>query len=470
MIEKSPPATLYWLKYLQMLTLYATLSLAFQGLSLYFGYRRYLFGAEMLVSMLLFTLGWKRHGSIALTAALVLELTLGMSSVFYLFEKEQLWDMTEFLFQARTSYLLALLLLPILAAAAIWVAIRVYTGAGLSRNIVITQLLVGLGLLHGQWVLSSEAATFFTPTLAERQHLLFGSTTHFIREVMVMNRLQTIGDRPDEHAEYVPIRHPSATQSIWGGTLPSARRILLVVAEGWGLPNDSAVLEKQIESLRRSSHVTSLSLGRVHAKGATAAGELRELCGVVPTRLNFRRMTPEAVGDCLPARLRRQGYATVGIHGAYGGMYRRVLWWPQVGLSETIFKENVTLAQKPCYSFPGHCDRYLLGTLKKRLEGDKVFVYWLTLNSHMPYDRRDVANFREEFCDVWPADEDLGQLCDYQNLHVQFFEGLSALAEDDKMSGLEVVVVGDHPPLFNDEGSRNRFFRDQVPVLRFVVR
>lgn len=458
-----------WLKCLLLLALYALLSLAFHGLSLYFGYKRHFFGAEMLLALLLFALGWKRLGAVALVAALVLELALGLSSVFYLFEKDQLWDMVEFLFEARLSYLAALALLPVAAAAAVWAAMRIQQGVGRRRQMVLVQVLVALGLLQGQWVLSSEAQTFFTPTLAERPRLLFGSAAHFMREVMVMNRLAIIGDRADEHAEYVPIQHPSATQKVWRGGLPSAHRVLLVMAEGWGLPQEPAVLERQIESLRRSPHVQALRLDTIHAKGATAAGELRELCWVVPTRLNFRKMTPEKVGDCLPAQLRRQGYATVGVHGSYRAMYRRTLWWPQIGLSETLFKEDIPLAQEPCHSFPGHCDRHLLDTVKSRLEGDKAFVYWLTLNSHMPYDRRDVARYREALCDVWQAGEYWDQLCRYQNLHVQFFEGLAALAGDEAMKGVEVMVVGDHPPLFNDDDSRERFSRDQVPVLHFVV-
>ena len=470
MSDKTHATGQQWLRFLLLLALYALLSLAFQGLSLFFGYRRHVFGAEMLLAMLLFATGRKWFGAIVLLAALVLELALGMSSVFYLFEKDQLWDMTEFLFQARPAYLVALLMLPVLASVAIWIALSIQRGLGRNRNrIVLAQVLVALGLFQGQWVLSAETETFFAPTLSDRQHLLFGSTTHFIREVMLMNRLHTIGDRSDEYAEYVPIQHPSATQTIWGAGLPTSGRVLLVVAEGWGLPKEPAVLDQQIEALRRSPHVQMLRVDAVHAKGATAAGELRELCWVVPTRMNFRKMTPQAVGDCLPAQLRRQGYGTVGIHGAHGAMYRRTLWWPQVGLSESLFKENIPLGQEPCYSFPGHCDRHLLDTVKNKLVAEKTFVYWLSLNSHMPYDRRDIAIYRKEFCSVWSADNYGEQLCEYQNLHAQFFEGLATLAEDDRMKGLEVLVVGDHPPLFNDEGFRDRFVRNQVPVLHFVV-
>ncbi|MCP6324501.1 hypothetical protein NL453_29165, partial [Klebsiella pneumoniae] len=75
-----------------------------------------------------FIFGRKWLGAIAFLATLVLELALGMSSLFYLFEKDQLWDMLDFLFQARPAYLLALLMLPLLGVFAVWVAVRIQQG------------------------------------------------------------------------------------------------------------------------------------------------------------------------------------------------------------------------------------------------------------------------------------------------------------------------------------------------------
>ncbi|MCY1376772.1 hypothetical protein D9M69_642890 [compost metagenome] len=98
-----------------------------------------------------------------------------------------------------------------------------------------------------------------------------------------------------------------------------------------------------------------------------------------------------------------------------------------------------------------------------------MFLYWLTLNSHIPYDRRDVANYREGLCRAVFGATYNEQLCGYQNLHVQFFEHLARLAEDGSMRGVEVVVVGDHAPIFNDSASRARFEQEQVPMLHFMM-
>lgn len=457
-----------WGGHVFLLGSYVVLSALFQGLSLFFGYKRHLFGVELLLAMVLFALGWRLTGAVALIAAIALELTLGLASVFYLFNTGQLLDLTEYLFEARHAYLVALAALPLLAGMVIWSAMRVANKAGSGVRLAWPLLLIGVALFQGQWMLSSERGDFFMPALADRQHLLFGSATHLVHGVMDVNGWQTVGSL-DSDADYVPIRHPSAAQLVWGGRLPTSSRILFVVAEAWGLPNEAAVLESQIQALRQNNHVQDLRLDHIHAVGATAAGELREMCGVIPTRLNFRLLTSQAVGDCLPAQLSRQGYVTVGVHGAVGSMYRRTLWWPQLGLAERLFKDDIVTGHEPCRSFPGHCDRDLLETVKHKLSADKVFLYWLTLNSHMPYDLSDVAHYRQALCNLWPTGAS-EQLCNYQNLHTQFFDGLSSLAADPGMTGVEVVVVGDHPPLFNDAESRERFSRDQVPVLRFVVK
>ncbi len=454
-----------------LLLLFLCLEVLFHGIAMHFGYHRYLFSAETLLAFCLFAMGFRVLGAVLLAISVLLELMLGMAAVFFLFEVDQLWDMAEFLFEARSAYLFALLALPLALVLSIWAALWIRKTAGQGGWLLLTPVLQGLVLFQSQWMLSANDDTFFTPTLAKQDRLLFGSTAFFFGEIVKTNRLETIGAGPDEHAEYVPLQHASAAEVVWGKHgLPKSSRVLLVVAEAWGQPKDDALLRLQIEALGRSPRVSDLLLDKVHAKGATAAGELRELCSVIPTRLNFRKMTPEKVGDCLPARLARLGYSTTGIHAAHGAMYRRTLWWPQVGLQKLMFKENLPPSDEACYSFPGYCDRNLIDVVKSHLRQERSFAYWLTLNSHMPYDRRDVVNYREEFCKPLIVDRFKEQLCNYQNLHAQFFEGLASLIDDPSMKGVEVVVVGDHPPLFNDREVRDYFSRDQVPMLHFTVK
>jgi len=77
--------------------------------------------------------------------------------------------------------------------------------------------------------------------------------------------------------------------------------------------------------------------------------------------------------------------------------------------------------------------------------------------------------YREELCHGVFKEVYEEQLCNYQNLHVQFFEGLSRLIDSENLKGLEVVVVGDHSPVFSNESSRAKFERTKVPMIHFYV-
>lgn len=446
------------------LAAYVVLSLIFQWTSLHFGYKRHLLNAEMLMAMLLFVMGLRWLGVALFLVTVCLEMALGATTVFRLIDIGQVWDIAEYLFEARASYLMLLVLLLGFAAAVYWIAASSLKGVHWRWLPLLASI-----LMLAQWQLSFAKATFFSPPFADRNELLFGSSAHFVHEVLGENRRRHvhIGD-DSEDAEYMPVAHSSAA-SLTLGAQPASPRILFIIAESWGVSKEPAVIKQQISALSASVHVQNLRLGSIDAVGTTAAGELRELCGRIPTRLNFRQMTAEAVGECMPARLAKQGYKTVALHGAFGAMYRRLLWYPVIGFDDLVFRETLPFTGTQCHSFPGYCDRDLLGVVRQKLHQDKVFLYWLTLNSHIPYDRRDVANYREGLCRAVFGATYNEQLCGYQNLHVQFFEHLARLAEDGSMRGVEVVVVGDHAPIFNDSASRARFEQEQVPMLHFMV-
>ncbi|PKO29841.1 MAG: hypothetical protein CVU36_11050 [Betaproteobacteria bacterium HGW-Betaproteobacteria-9] len=443
---------------------FVLLSLVFHWASLHFGFKRYLLSAEMFLAMTLFAVGLRWLGLTLFLVTACLEMTLGAITMFRLIDIGQVGDIGEYLLEARGSYLMLLLVLVAAAATGFWIA-----ASNLKQLRGRWLLLLPLVLILAQWQLSFAKATFFSPPFAERGELFFGSSALFVHKVLEENRRRHVHLGADaEDAEYLPIADPSAASFIWGNQ-PTSPRILFIVAESWGVSKNPAVIRQQIAALTSSEHVQNLSLGSIDAVGTTAAGELRELCGRIPTRLNFRQMTAEAVGECMPAKLAKQGYRTVALHGAFGAMYRRTLWYPVIGFDDLVFREDLPFTGTQCHSFPGYCDRDLLGVVRQKLNQDKVFLYWLTLNSHIPYDRRDVANYREELCRAVFGATFNEQLCRYQNLHVQFFEHLAKLAEDEAMRGVEVVVVGDHPPIFNDSASRVRFEQEQVPMLHFTL-
>lgn len=465
-VNKRKIAMTLWVKLFLAIIFFIILNAIFQWMAIDFGYKRYFIGAELLLAVLIFGFVNQWLGFCAFFFAVILEVAIGLTGVFHFMHLQESLDLLEFTFLARRDYIFLFGSLFAMSVLCFLVSGR-YVSQARSNRIGLLMSLVVAGLTYSQWVLSMSGENFFTPVHAERSALLFGSAAYIFQNSLDLNRVkQAVNGDPD--IEYRPIRHPSAAQlAIKEGFRSS--RILFIVNEAWGLPKDSFMLENQIKALRINSHITNIKLESVYARGATAAGELRELCGLIPSRMNFGKMTPELVGECLPAKLRKEGYETVAIHGADSGMYRRSRWYPVLGFEKIFFKEDLPATNVKCFSFPGYCDRYIFPLLESGLKKRKIFIYWLTLNTHIPYDRRDVVAYREDICQSVLGADYNEMLCNYQNLHVQFFEEMARFLKSEVARGLEVIVVGDHPPIFLDDDSRKRFVSDQVPMLHFVV-
>jgi phosphoglycerol transferase MdoB-like AlkP superfamily enzyme len=162
------------------------------------------------------------------------------------------------------------------------------------------------------------------------------------------------------------------------------------------------------------------------------------------------------------------GYKTSAMHGATGMMYDRQDWYAEVGFPDDLFFEDV-LSLPRCYSFPGACDRNLLTHLRGYFSGEgKRFFYWLTLNTHSSYDRRDLVEDLFD-CPAFGVEEDT-QPCRNLELQAQFFNDLATALQSPEMAGVEVIVVGDHEPrLTNQMELKNNFMPGVVPWVRLKV-
>ncbi|MCB4788973.1 sulfatase-like hydrolase/transferase [Delftia sp. Lp-1] len=444
-------------------------SIAFQCASIYFGYKRYLFNLETILSFLIFSMGYRWFATIIFIASVFQEIFLGMASILYLFDYSQIKTIAGFIFEAKTSYIFSL-------GIALLIISTIFIGTShLLRKVSWQRVLFILVTLTAvQLTASFKEGNFNKPSLASRENLIFGSSSYFIQELFELNR-KLFNLRSHDNVDYVQIQSPSAFELTVDNSLKKENqpdKILFIIAESWGLPTDPKILEQQIQSLRDNKKLEIIKLTNIHAVGATAFAEFRELCGKIPTKLNLNKIAESDLGPCRPKKFSEQGYKTISIHGAHGTMYDRVNWYPVLGFQEMIFKEILPFGKEyQCYSFPGYCDRYLFPTVVEKISStEKVFLYWMTLNSHTPYDRRDTHNYRENLCKaVFKIDYE-AQLCTYQNLHTQFFDNLSEALQNPSLTGTEVVIVGDHAPIFNNESSRSLFETQKVPVLHLLVK
>lgn len=248
--------------------------------------------------------------------------------------------------------------------------------------------------------------------------------------------LESAGDLP----AFLPYKKEYASQS-----LKNSPKILFITSESWGRFNNDELHNQIIaDLLKNQERFEFFYQGYFPYQDATVNGELRELCQLQVQGFAFRKMQDE-LKDCLPNRLKNQGYTTIGLHGGSGGLYERYVWYPKAGFKIPIFAENL-MDKRICQPFRGVCDTQLFELVRESfVKNDKVFFYWLTLTSHYPYDLKDLIQSSTLSCQQYGI-EDNHPYCHNAKLHQQFFYYLNELIQDPAMRGVEVMVVGDHVP------------------------
>lgn len=245
--------------------------------------------------------------------------------------------------------------------------------------------------------------------------------------------------------------------------------VLLVMNESWGVPINDEIQQDIISPLFSDSVVTNVERSELEFEGFTIAGELRELCRKVPAHFNLKNQT-EGFNECLPHFYQNLGYETVAVHGALGLMYDRQYWYPRAGFQKMLFRDQgLNLPSSRCYSFPGNCDRDIARRIIEQFDDNKhkLFLYWLTLNTHSIYDTRDLKTDLFN-CNAYSI-KTKTTTCRNLKLQKQFFYTLSKMIEHSSLSNTRVIVVGDHePPIISNE--KQVFVPGKVPIITFKVK
>lgn len=259
---------------------------------------------------------------------------------------------------------------------------------------------------------------------------------------------------------------PVGASAAWDAEVVSKHhdRLLLLVIESWGVPLNQEI-ERALLSPLRQVPAAAFDTGHTKFAGFTIGGELRELCRLTPLHFNLRDVET-GFENCLPKRLQAAGYTTAAIHGATSMMYDRRHWYPRAGFDEMTFFEDRVWPRR-CYSFPGACDLDMLPELDNFFsQPGKRFMYWLTLNTHAPYDARDLRADHFD-CMAYEIGENT-ETCRLLKLKADFFAGLAQQLRSDAMKDVEVIIVGDHAPKMMDiEEKAANFTMDSVPWVRF---
>jgi hypothetical protein len=425
----------------------------------YFSLNRSLINFDYVIVIFLFLLGWRFVGLIAVAIAFFFDIlfllgqilpVLRISDVFYLFG---------FIGVTPVAYQILF---------AIGAAVLLFSVVGLMR-------FSRRGIEVPTMVVINAVVFIYISTLflgTESNNSIWRVTeVSLVSSLTVLNldlrRAGFIENFNVDPKPLSPAAYVGKTQAWLAKPIEIPDKVLLILSESWGVtdkPIRDALL-KPFEGIRQG--VNDYQAGTLEFSGVTVEAELRELCGLTTSHFNLSKVE-SGFERCLPNLLKESGYKTVGIHGAVGLMYDRALWYPRAGFEQTLFFETQEWDRR-CYSFPGACDFEIAAGLSEMFADEsRVFLYWLTLNSHAFYDERDIV-YDVFDCGIHGIPLE-SQTCRNLKLHAQYFFRLAEALSAPEFDGFSVLIVGDHsPPIMNREEKMAYFKDDSVPWVSFEV-
>jgi hypothetical protein len=267
-------------------------------------------------------------------------------------------------------------------------------------------------------------------------------------------------------------RQNLSTANLSNQDLPN---VVVVVVESWGLDGEAAVNDGLLQPYTQPGLLARYQVlrGSVPHFGTTVTGEARELCG---TTIGFHLLeaSPAEMQDCLPAQLATLGYKNIAVHGMDGHLFNRTAWYRTIGFKEILFRDQLEQKGLPdCKgAFTGTCDASVAEWIGKRLDGkdpNPDFVYWMTLNSHLPVLVPSPLKTGAS-CNISTSLTQQPALCSWFQLVANVHRSVAALAMSTLGRTTVFAIVGDHAPPFSDPTLRSRFSPKVVPYILLVPR
>ena len=246
--------------------------------------------------------------------------------------------------------------------------------------------------------------------------------------------------------------------------------LVVVVVESWGSETNLNIANALIRPYLQPELLSQYRVeqGKVRFYGSTVAAEARELCG--------RKLGPQIesasaqdLQACVPSRLASLGYRSVGLHGMDQEMFRRRVWYRSLGFQEEWFRDRFRQQELPdCPgAFVGTCDAAIAEWMARRLttESDRPdFVYWMTLNSHLPVPVPSGAE-TEAPCVRTPLPSQSPSFCSWYRLVAKVHSSVAHIAMSNLSRPTVFVIVGDHAPPFSNSVVRSEFSSTDVPYV-----
>lgn len=434
---------------------------AFLSFSLWFETARPWINIDYAVALMLLTFGWRWTGGVATLAFLLIDIFTLVTQIF------PFPRLSDLLYLLSFSFLASELHLSILIGVVVLVVLKFISFLRLSIWAEKKSALVVLNFLLVVQIYFIYVVDDRYPENNYRQASSLPVSSQTINFMEMRSDIFLSFFNSDDAT--LKSRSAGATAP-WFSALGQDQlspRLLLVVSESWGVPVNPDIQEALLSPLNAVPR-TRLEFGTIIASGTTLDGELRELCMLQSNSYDLADLK-QGFEPCLANRLKARGYSAVAMHGATGMMYDRRHWYPRAGFQKAIFFED-NIWPRRCFSFPGACDLDMLAEIEVFFaDPGSKFFYWLTLNSHAPYDRRDIM--KENFdCKAFAIPTN-SETCRNLLLQAQLFSGLAYLLSMDSMANVDIIIVGDHAPVLMNVTERHEHFAEGVlPWLRLTTK
>ena len=395
--------------------------------------------------------------------------------------------MTEYVLRPRTPLILLYWCVGVVApkCPSWFVAFAMAAVAGLD----LVWLVSGLFFLHPSWVVEAlKYAPLMYPgaswlylaigastvaTVVVPAHLVHRHRAHFLRGRLLGIALMAAGVAADLTLATNPPRSDPPFDSAMRQTgieqsdaMGRSGPLLIVMVENLGVFADPVHNERLFKGLR-SEGVSAryrVRQGLSPQAGATSGATSRELCGRWGSYGDYLA-GPNV--DCLPARLAARGYATYAVHAYTGRMFDRFDWYPKIGFAHLLFEEQMRARgeKEQCGTvFRSACDRVGAEIVRQLLSdpgNQPVFVYWLTVDSHMPIEPTD-GRPRWDCVSGGPFGNET--ICLIAQIWADVFEATARIATAPELPArTTILVVGDHPPGFVSRDVQRYFLPGIVP-------
>ena len=250
-------------------------------------------------------------------------------------------------------------------------------------------------------------------------------------------------------------------------------RVLSISVESLGVLRDHGAQQKVVAGLLGEvSRWYSVDVTTQHFQGPTLSGEMRELCGLLAEGVPGVSAAKRLDAVCLPATLRRQGYATLGVHGNVRQFYNRQRVYPMFGFGKTMFLDDFRrlsggLNHCRAEAFGGVCDRAAVGAAIAFLGGKQLaFAHVMTLQGHYPLAPSDLGSAD---CRPYPGLRD-AELCLYANQQAEILRRIGEQLSTAETRPDVVYIYGDHAPPFATRVLRGAFMTGRVPYIVLRLR